>query len=226
MRRRQQIITRGSVRCADDPTWWDEHDAGLLDGSCAAPVLRGYRLALEKLAIWRERLFKLHVQLGGSVPAGRDAQWVLSAVALRWARSTVWSRAFNATLDGSKTVVLVPVSTAWAASCFPLPVVTWVQSNMGTVLQILDMLDHHPDSQAKWTVQDDQFQLTAHTRVQQVGYAHLIEVHQSCWSEYADSKDEWRIRRDRPCTSTTVTSQTRSYCLAMALYCLIMSLIS
>ncbi len=95
---------------ADDPTWWDEHDAELLNGSCAAPVLRGYRLALKKLTLWRDRLFELHAQLGHSVPAGGGAQWVLSAAALLWARSTVWSRAFNATLDGSKTVVLVPVS--------------------------------------------------------------------------------------------------------------------
>ena len=94
---------------ADDPTWWDEHDAALLEGSCAAPVLRGYRLALRKLTEWRDRLFALHAQLGGSVPAGCDPQWALSAEALRWCRSTVWSRAFNATLDGSKAVVLVPV---------------------------------------------------------------------------------------------------------------------
>lgn len=95
---------------ADDPTWWDEHDAELLEGSCAAPVLRGYRLTLEKLAIWRDRLFELHAQLSGSVSAGDDAQWAQSGAALRWSRSTVWSRAFNATLGGCRTVVLVPVS--------------------------------------------------------------------------------------------------------------------
>ena len=94
---------------ADDPTWWDEHDAESLEGSCAAPVLRGYRLALKKLANWRDRLFELHTQLGGSVPARDDTQQVLSAAAVRWGRSTVWSRAFNATLGGRKTVVLVPV---------------------------------------------------------------------------------------------------------------------
>ncbi len=39
------------------------------------------------------------------------------------------------------------------------------------VLQVVDMLDHHPDSKIQYAVKDGQFQLTAHTRVQQVGTA-------------------------------------------------------
>ena len=177
---------------ADDPTWWGEHDAELLDGSCAAPVLRGYRLALNKLALWRDRLFELHTHLGGSLPAGHDADWVLSAPALRWGRSTVWSRAFNATLEGSKTVVLVPVS-----ACLGLLAVHQFWAHLscnvfGCWLQILDMLDHHPDSKVEWAIQDNQFQLTVSTRVQQVGTVlHSQGVHESCFSTCAHGKVQW-----------------------------------
>ena len=101
--------------CADDPTCWDNAHAQLLAGSRASATLRGYRLAVERLAVWRDRLFELHARQGGSMPPDCDLQWALSSRALLWARSTVWSRAFNACIDGAKTVVLVPVRLQSAA---------------------------------------------------------------------------------------------------------------
>ena len=95
--------------CADDPTWWGDTHSQLLAGSRAAAVLRGYRLAIQQLVAWRDRLFELHAQLGGSVPPDCDFRWALSQPALLWARSTVWSRGLNAFINGSKTVVLAPV---------------------------------------------------------------------------------------------------------------------
>lgn len=56
---------------------------------------RGYQIGLAKLLKWRDRLLALHAELGGP-PVGEAAlQWARGRDAVLWARSTVWSRAFN-----------------------------------------------------------------------------------------------------------------------------------
>ena len=62
---------------------------------------RGYQIGLSKLLKWRDRLLALHEELGGEAPPKAAMQWALSRDAVLWARSTVWSRAFNIWRSGA-----------------------------------------------------------------------------------------------------------------------------
>ena len=90
-----------SLRLADDPSCWSGADAALLEGTRAAMSTRGYQIGLSKLLRWRDRLMALQLEMGGAAPSQAAMQWALSREAVLWARSTVWSRAFNIWRSGA-----------------------------------------------------------------------------------------------------------------------------
>ena len=140
-----------------DPTWWSEEDAGLLAGSragasadaawahvlrlaAAAGALEAGRAAaglgpgpLADTAVagidpaTRARLHAVASTHGWSAPA-TPPPFGLSPAGAAWARSTVWSRAFNLPPVGSMRAALVPV---------------------------VDLLDHDPGVSVAWSVVED-----------------------------------------------------------------------
>ncbi|KAK9827954.1 hypothetical protein WJX81_000191 [Elliptochloris bilobata] len=133
----------------DDPTWWPEDDLALVEGTRLGAAAAHHRGALAQLAAWRDRLLHLRRELGGGeLPPGDAWAWAAGADAVRWARSAVWSRAFNLRCVGGagrSGIALVPIA---------------------------DMLDHDPSRHVAWHAGrcgSDDFQFISHTAVPQGG---------------------------------------------------------
>ena len=127
----------------DDPLWWDAGARLLLRGSRAGAAADAAERALGRLSRLRARLVEarareLEREEAAGEGSGRESasehrrvRNPLSALSgsealgdARWARSTVWSRAFNLPPSGSKRVTLLPVG---------------------------DMLDHDPSAAVRWS---------------------------------------------------------------------------
>ncbi|BDA40695.1 probable actin-histidine N-methyltransferase at N-terminal half [Coccomyxa sp. Obi] len=111
----------------EDPVWWSDEDLLILKGSRLGAAVEHYAKGLKNLCIWRARLCAIQRELGGINVLEEDGGlWGTSEEALKWAKSTVWSRAFNITFLGD----------AQEASIALIPV--------------LDMLDHNSQQHVAW----------------------------------------------------------------------------
>jgi len=121
----------------DDPLWWRGEARTLLEGSRAGAAAAVAGRSLERLVRLRARLVEARAReieeaqaAGGGEEEGgeRNPLAALSGAAAmedaRWARSTVWSRAFNLPPVGSRRATLLPVG---------------------------DMLDHDPGAAVRWS---------------------------------------------------------------------------
>eukprot|EP00955_Chlamydomonas_euryale_P013439 144864-Chlamydomonas_euryale.AAC.8 len=114
---------------ADDPFWWTEDESRLVSCTRVARAVAAYLPGLETVCSWAARLEELRREASPSGGPGTlalyDSGWALSAAGARWARSTVWSRAFSVhrLSCAAPAVALVPV---------------------------LDMIDHSPDAEVVW----------------------------------------------------------------------------
>ena len=81
---------------AGDPLWWAEEDIRLLKGTRLGAAAEHHARQTEQLGRWRQQLCSLQAGLGvpDTLQTGCGG-WDMSHEALRWAKSTVWSRAFN-----------------------------------------------------------------------------------------------------------------------------------
>lgn len=130
-------------RSYDDPLWWRAAARRLLEGSRAGAAADAAERALERLARLREKLVEARARellesLESRESLDSESESLLrreknplaalsgSAAAedARWARSSVWSRAFNLPPAGSRRVTLLPVG---------------------------DMLDHDPLVAVRWS---------------------------------------------------------------------------
>ena len=89
-------VLHGNILHAGDPLWWAEEDIRLLRGTRLGAAAEHHARQTEQLGRWRQQLCSLQAGLGGhdTLQAGCGG-WAMSHEALRWAKSTVWSRAFN-----------------------------------------------------------------------------------------------------------------------------------
>ncbi|KAK9916904.1 hypothetical protein WJX75_008596 [Coccomyxa subellipsoidea] len=111
----------------EDPMWWSEENLDILKGTRLEAAVEHYVKGLEDLRVWRARLCTIQRELGGvNVLEEEAGQWAMSETALKWAKSTVWSRSFNIKSLGAaqkESIALIPV---------------------------LDMLDHNPHQHVAW----------------------------------------------------------------------------
>ncbi|CAL8466995.1 g6531 [Coccomyxa elongata] len=111
----------------EDPVWWSDEDVLILKGSRLGAAVEHYAKGLQNLSIWRARLCAIQRELGGINVLEEDGGlWGTSEEVLKWAKSTVWSRAFN----------IASMGDAQEASIALIPV--------------LDMLDHNPQQHVAW----------------------------------------------------------------------------
>ena len=89
-------VLDGKISHAGDPLWWADEDTKLLRGTRLGAAAEHHAGQTEQLGRWRQQLCSLQAGLGGSdtMETGCGG-WAMSHEALRWAKSTVWSRAFN-----------------------------------------------------------------------------------------------------------------------------------
>ena len=107
---------------AGDPLWWAGEDIRLLKGTRLGAAAEHHARQTEQLGLWRQQLCSLHGRLGGpdTLQTGCGG-WAMSHEALRWAKSTVWSRAFNIPYLGlpSFSSHCLPCSCSCSACSFP-----------------------------------------------------------------------------------------------------------
>ena len=92
----RMTVSDSNIPHAGDPLWWGEEDLKLLKGTRLGAAAEHHARQTEQLGRWRQQLCSLQAELGGPdmLQTGCGG-WALSHEALRWAKSTVWSRAFN-----------------------------------------------------------------------------------------------------------------------------------
>jgi hypothetical protein len=145
---------------ADDPAWWSPHDLRLLRGTRLAQAVNHYGQGLQQLHRWLLRLGELHGGSSSSSNRGRSDSsgaggggksvldgWGMTLDAMRWARSAVWSRAFNIRglpLDCASTSGVSRVGGGGGAQA------------VVALVPVLDMCDHDPDQRVSWRVIDAQ----------------------------------------------------------------------
>ena len=138
----------------DDPTWWSEADVALLAGSRLGASAAAARAAVGRLARVAARVAAAATEAGvpdGGPLATFNGGWCVSEEGARWARSTVWSRAFNLPTRADEDT---PAHAAAAAALVP----------------VADMMDHSPVAGMAWSVEgggggggDDTTRLTYRT---------------------------------------------------------------
>lgn len=117
-----------STSAADDPSCWSKEDAALLGSSRAAMSTRGYQIGLDKLINWRDRLLALHADLGAPAAGEAALRWARSRDAVLWARSTVWSRAFNIWRSGKASPHYIVLRFADSSTRNNLsPKIVWIR---------------------------------------------------------------------------------------------------
>jgi hypothetical protein len=152
---------------ADDPFWWSEAELQLLQGTRLHKAVAHYTSGLQQLHEWMlrlEHLHQQHQQQGGGTLSSANGGWGLTYAAVKWARSAVWSRAFNikgldigSNRQGSKAVH--DSSTAAGDGCGV--VVDGGSGGCGeedgsllapviALVPVLDMCDHHSDQRVSW----------------------------------------------------------------------------
>lgn len=82
--------------CAGDTLWWPEQDTKLLKGTRLGAAAEHHARNTQQLGLWQQQLCELQAESGGPATLqGGCGGWAMTDEALRWAKSTVWSRAFN-----------------------------------------------------------------------------------------------------------------------------------
>ncbi|CAG9460311.1 unnamed protein product [Pedinophyceae sp. YPF-701] len=119
-------------RTYEDPWWWDDDTLELISGTRLGRAVVAQGENVKTVGRLAARLVQLRSERtgdgGGCIAEATitgERGWGLTELAAKWARSSVWSRAFNVHElgDHGKTICLVPV---------------------------IDMLDHNPGHQAAW----------------------------------------------------------------------------
>lgn len=126
----------------DDPTWWSAEHRALLAGSRAGAAAAAADAALARLGRLRDRLVAAAGGDGGPLVTARHG-WGASEAGVRWARSTVWSRAFN--LPGPSP----PPNPNPDHYPNPRP------PPRVALVPVVDMLDHDPGVAVAWTAGGD-----------------------------------------------------------------------
>ena len=115
-----------------DPTWWTDDEVALVRGTRLEASAAAARGAVERLAGLARKL-AANAAASSSAPnpllTHRDG-WCVSVDGARWARSTVWSRAYN--LPGTAATQNAPCAAA--------------------LVPLADMLDHDPFAGVAWTL--------------------------------------------------------------------------
>ncbi|CAL5225504.1 g8333 [Coccomyxa viridis] len=128
-----------------DPLWWGQEALSLLEGTRLEAGVEHYSNEVKQLGLWRQQLCELQAELGGpSTLQDGAAGWAMTDEALIWAKSTVWSRAFNIPYlgaPGKAGIALIPFA---------------------------DMLDHSHDRHMAWHTGSsgrDPFTFITHTPI-------------------------------------------------------------
>jgi hypothetical protein len=175
------------VTCADDPFWWSDADLSLLQGTRLEQAVQHYNAGLQQLHNWLLRLETLYQQqqqqqqqqqLGSTSSTSSTIQSTLcgygqSFAAVKWARSAVWSRAFNIWGCLQQQQQLPAEQPAAAAAAAPSPSHRSAPSEHDrhaaaaagpppapapgpdvviALVPVLDMCDHHPDKKVTWRI--------------------------------------------------------------------------
>ncbi|DBB06668.1 TPA: hypothetical protein ACH3X1_012179 [Trebouxia sp. C0004] len=114
----------------DDPLWWGEEEVALLGGTRLEIAVKQHHTIAAKLTCWRDQLVQLQRtaenKVGANVFQEAAGGWALSDKAILWAKSTVWSRAFN------------------------IPYLGGIDKPGVTLLPMGDLLNHDPCRHVAW----------------------------------------------------------------------------
>ncbi|KAK9823277.1 hypothetical protein WJX72_001533 [[Myrmecia] bisecta] len=139
-------------RTYEDPFWWADEELQLLKGTRVGNTVEYYNKGLQNLRTWRARLVDLHRELSGGqgpdVLSTGEGGWGMSEDAIKWAKSSVWSRAFN------------------------IPYLGAVGRPGIAMLPVADMLNHRPSQHVAWHTGPDgnqPFAFITHTPVPKGG---------------------------------------------------------
>ncbi|DBA67229.1 TPA: hypothetical protein ACH3X2_001539 [Trebouxia sp. C0005] len=134
----------------DDPLWWGEKEVALLWGTRLEIAVKQHRKIAAKLTCWRDQLVQLQRSAdnkeGAKVLQEADGGWALSDKAILWAKSTVWSRAFN------------------------IPYLGGIDKPGVALLPMGDLLNHDPGHHVAWHTGPsglDAFHFITHTPIAQ-----------------------------------------------------------